>query len=52
MIIYNEDKRSRDYESIKDKFRPGHVDFTYFKKVRHKDYRGGGRQSARKPKVE
>ena len=32
MIIYNEDKRSRDYESIKDKFRPGHADYTYFKK--------------------
>ena len=32
MIIYNEDKRSRDYETIKDKFRPGHADFTYFKK--------------------
>ena len=31
LIIYNEDKRSRDYESIKDKFRPGHADFTYFK---------------------
>ena len=32
IIIYNEDKRSRDYESIKNKFRPGHADFTYFKK--------------------
>ncbi len=47
MIIYNEDKRSRDYESIKDKFRPGHADFTYFKKYGIRDYRGGGRQSAR-----
>ena len=32
IIIYNNDKRSRDYESIKDKFRPGHADYTYFKK--------------------
>ncbi len=47
MIIYNEDKRSRDYESIKDKFRPGHADLTYFKKYGIRDYRGGGRQSAR-----
>ena len=47
MIIYNEDKRSRDYESIKDKFRPGHADFPYFKKYGIRDYRGGGRQSAR-----
>ena len=47
MIIYNEDKRSRDYETIKDKFRPGHADFTYFKKYGNRDFRGGGRQSAR-----
>ena len=47
MIIYNEDKRSRDYETIKDKFRPGHADFTYFKKYGIRDFRGGGRQSAR-----
>ena len=47
MIIYNEDKKSRDYESIKNKFRPGHADFTYFKKYGIRDYRGGGRQSAR-----
>ncbi len=47
MIIYNQDKRSRDYESIKNKFRPGHADFTYFKKYGIRDYRGGGRQSAR-----
>tara|TARA_B100001057_G_scaffold2168_1_gene2007 strand:- start:378 stop:1460 length:1083 start_codon:yes stop_codon:yes gene_type:complete len=47
MIIYNEDKKSRDYETIKDKFRPGHADFTYFKKYGIRDYRGGGRQSAR-----
>jgi chorismate synthase len=47
IIIYNEDKRSRDYESIKNKFRPGHADYTYFKKYGIRDYRGGGRQSAR-----
>ena len=39
--------RSRDYETIKNKFRPGHADFTYFKKYGIRDYRGGGRQSAR-----
>ena len=47
MIIYNEDARSRDYETIKNKFRPGHADYTYFKKYGIRDYRGGGRQSAR-----
>ena len=47
LIIYNEDKRSRDYETIKNKFRPGHADFTYFKKYGIRDHRGGGRQSAR-----
>ena len=47
LIIHNEDKRSRDYESIKEKFRPGHADFTYFKKYGIRDFRGGGRQSAR-----
>jgi len=47
IIIHNEDKRSRDYESIKNKFRPGHADFTYFKKYGIRDFRGGGRQSAR-----
>ena len=47
IIIHNEDKRSRDYETIKNKFRPGHADFTYFKKYGIRDYRGGGRQSAR-----
>jgi len=47
MIIYNQDARSRDYETIKDKFRPGHADYTYFKKYGIRDYRGGGRQSAR-----
>ncbi len=47
IIIWNEDKKSRDYETIKDKFRPGHADFTYFKKYGIRDFRGGGRQSAR-----
>ena len=47
MIIYNQDMRSKDYGDIKDKFRPGHADFTYFKKYGIRDYRGGGRSSAR-----
>jgi chorismate synthase len=47
MIIYNKDMRSKDYVNIKNKFRPGHADFTYFKKYGIRDYRGGGRQSAR-----
>ena len=47
IIIYNEDKKSRDYETIKNKFRPGHADYTYFKKYGIRDFRGGGRQSAR-----
>jgi chorismate synthase len=47
MIIYNEDAKSRDYETIKDKFRPGHADYTYLMKYGIRDYRGGGRQSAR-----
>ena len=47
LIIYNEDMRSKDYKNIKDKFSPGHADFTYFKKYGIRDYRGGGRSSAR-----
>ena len=47
MIIYNEDAKSRDYEAIKNKFRPGHADYTYLVKYGIRDYRGGGRQSAR-----
>jgi chorismate synthase len=47
LIIYNEDAKSRDYETIKDLFRPGHADYTYFKKYGIRDYRGGGRASAR-----
>jgi chorismate synthase len=47
MIIQNEDAKSRDYETIKDKFRPGHADYTYFLKYGIRDFKGGGRQSAR-----
>jgi len=47
LIIYNEDQRSKDYGDIKDKFRPGHADFTYIAKYGIRDYRGGGRSSAR-----
>ena len=47
LMIYNEDMRSKDYGNIKNKFRPGHADFTYFKKYGIRDYRGGGRSSAR-----
>jgi len=47
LLVKNEDQRSRDYEKIKDQFRPGHADFTYFKKYGRRDYRGGGRSSAR-----
>jgi chorismate synthase len=51
LIIYNKDMRSKDYGNIKDKFRPGHADFTYFKKYGIRDYRGGGRSSARETVV-
>ena len=47
LIIYNEDMRSKDYKNIKNKFRPGHADYTYFQKYGIRDYRGGGRSSAR-----
>ena len=47
LVIENTDQRSRDYSEIKDKFRPGHADFTYFRKYGLRDYRGGGRASAR-----
>jgi chorismate synthase len=49
--IDNVDQRSRDYGEIKDKFRPSHADYTYFKKYGVRDYRGGGRQSARETAV-
>ena len=47
MVIENQDQRSRDYGEIKDRFRPGHADFTYDAKYGIRDYRGGGRSSAR-----
>lgn len=47
LFIQNEDQRSKDYGEIKDQFRPGHADFTYQKKYGIRDYRGGGRSSAR-----
>jgi len=47
LIIYNEDQKSKDYKDIKNKFRPGHADLTYFLKYGIRDYRGGGRASAR-----
>lgn len=47
LIIHNTDQRSKDYGRIKDQYRPGHADFTYDKKYGFRDYRGGGRSSAR-----
>jgi len=47
LVIDNVDQRSKDYGDIKDLFRPGHADYTYFKKYGFRDYRGGGRASAR-----
>jgi chorismate synthase len=47
LLIKNTNHRSRDYDDIKDLFRPGHADFTYFHKYGHRDHRGGGRASAR-----
>jgi len=47
LVIDNIDQRSKDYSDIKDKYRPGHADFTYDAKYGIRDYRGGGRQSAR-----
>ena len=47
ILIENTDARSRDYEKIKDRFRPGHADYTYQQKYGFRDYRGGGRSSAR-----
>lgn len=47
MMIFNMDYRSQDYNNIKDTFRPGHADFTYENKYGLRDYRGGGRSSAR-----
>src|SRR5579863_6245662 len=47
LMIKNEDARSKDYSAVKDSFRPGHADYTYWKKYGIRDYRGGGRSSAR-----
>ena len=47
LIIMNQDQRSKDYAEIKDIFRPGHADYTYWSKYGIRDYRGGGRSSAR-----
>ena len=47
LIIENTDQRSKDYSNIKDQFRPAHADYTYFQKYGIRDYRGGGRSSAR-----
>src|SRR3954470_18147111 len=47
VLIENTDARSRDYDKIKDRFRPGHADYTYQQKYGFRDYRGGGRSSAR-----
>ncbi len=47
VVVYNEDQKSKDYAPIKDIFRPGHADYTYFKKYGIRDYRGGGRSSGR-----
>ena len=47
LVIKNTDQKSKDYGDIKDKFRPAHADYTYFKKYGIRDYRGGGRSSAR-----
>ncbi len=47
MIIFNKNQKSKDYTNVKDLFRPGHADFTYLHKYGIRDYRGGGRSSAR-----
>ena len=51
ILVENTDARSRDYEKIKDRFRPGHADYTYQQKYGFRDYRGGGRSSARETVV-
>ncbi len=49
LLIRNEDAKSKDYTKIKDAFRPGHADFTWFSKFGTRDWRGGGRASGREP---
>src|SRR6202162_5148240 len=51
LLIRNVDARSKDYSKIQDTFRPGHADYTYWQKYGIRDYRGGGRQSARETAV-
>ncbi|MCB1976282.1 MAG: chorismate synthase, partial [Nitrosomonas sp.] len=51
LLIRNEDQRSKDYSKIMDVFRPGHADYTYWQKYGIRDYRGGGRSSARETAV-
>lgn len=51
LIIENTDQRSKDYSKIKDQFRPGHADYAYHKKYGIRDYRGGGRSSARETAI-
>ena len=47
LVVGNVDQKSKDYSAIKDKFRPGHADYSYYHKYGIRDYRGGGRSSAR-----
>src|SRR4029434_1650025 len=51
LLIPNEDQRSKDYGNIAESFRPGHADYTYWQKYGIRDYRGGGRSSARETAV-
>ena len=51
LLIMNEDQRSRDYGAIKDQYRPGHADYSYHAKYGIRDYRGGGRASARETAI-
>lgn len=51
LLIKNTDQRSKDYSNIKDTFRPGHADYTYQQKYGLRDYRGGGRSSARETAI-
>lgn len=51
LLIENTDQKSKDYDKIKDLFRPGHADYTYWKKYGIRDYRGGGRSSARETAI-
>jgi chorismate synthase len=51
LLIYNKDQRSKDYSNIMNQFRPGHADYTYTQKYGFRDYRGGGRSSARETAI-